>query len=112
MKTLHIGEVTILSIVERNGPWRKPEDFFAVYDAETAKQHLATLPPIVFDQTSGKLVITYQTFVVKTPRLTVLIDTCAGDHKGYDAPLDYSKQLWLDGLAAVSLTFADITHAS
>ena len=32
MKRLAIGDVTITSIVERDGPWRKPEDMFPAYD--------------------------------------------------------------------------------
>ncbi|HEY5827433.1 MAG TPA: hypothetical protein VIV01_03640, partial [Hyphomicrobiaceae bacterium] len=28
MQTLKIGDVTITSIIERDGPWRKPEDMF------------------------------------------------------------------------------------
>ena len=31
------------------------------------------------------MVITYQTFVVRTPKHTVLIDTCTGEDKGYPA---------------------------
>ena len=26
MKTLKIGDITITSLIERDGPWRKPED--------------------------------------------------------------------------------------
>ena len=32
MQTLNIGDVTITSIIERDGPWRKPEDMFPAYD--------------------------------------------------------------------------------
>jgi hypothetical protein len=28
MKTLRIGEVAITNIVERDGPWRRPEELF------------------------------------------------------------------------------------
>ena len=28
MKKLTIGDVTITSIIERDGPWRKPEEIF------------------------------------------------------------------------------------
>ena len=33
MRTLRIGDVEITSIVERDGPWRKPEAMFPAYDA-------------------------------------------------------------------------------
>jgi hypothetical protein len=53
MKKLTIGDVTITSIIERDGPWRKPEDMFPAYNAEVGKHHLAALDPEVFDPASG-----------------------------------------------------------
>jgi len=110
MQTLTVGDVTITSIIERDGPWRKPEDLFPAYDHEAGRRHLAELDPVVFDPATGKMVITYQTFVVRTPKHTVLVDTCTGDEKGYPAPMDFPKQPWLDNFAAAGLRFEDITH--
>ena len=110
MQTLKIGDVTITSIIERDGPWRKPEDMFPAYDPEVGKGHLASLDPVVFAPASGRMVITYQTFVVRTPRHTVLVDTCTGEDKGYPPPMDFPKQPWLDNFRAAGLAFEDITH--
>ena len=110
MKTLMVGEITITSLIERDGPWRTPEIMFPAYDPEIARRHLAELDPFVFDPVSGRLVITYQTFLVRTPRHTVLIDTCTGEDKGYPPPLDFPKQPWLDNFRAAGLRFEDITH--
>ena len=52
MQTLTVGDVTITSIVERDGPWRKPEEMFPAYDPERGKRHLASLDPVVFDPAS------------------------------------------------------------
>jgi len=110
MHTLTIGDVTITSIIERDGPWRKPEDMFPAYDAEVGARHLAEMDPVVFDAASGRMVITYQTFLVRTPKHTVLIDTCTGEDKGYPPPFDFPKQPWLDNFKAAGVGFADITH--
>ncbi len=110
MQTLRIGDVAISSLIERDGPWRRPEDFFLGYDAEVAARHLATLDPIVFDVSSGRMIITYQTFVVRTPRHAVLIDTCTGEDKGYAAPLDFPKQPWRDAFDAAGLAVEAVTH--
>jgi glyoxylase-like metal-dependent hydrolase (beta-lactamase superfamily II) len=110
MQTLKIGDVTITSIVERDGPWRKPEDMFPSYDPETGMRHLQDIDPVTFDPASGKMIITYQTFVVRTPKHTVLVDTCTGEDKGYPAPMDFPKQPWLDGFRAAGLKFADIDY--
>ena len=91
MKQLTIGDVTITSIIERDGPWRKPEDMFPAYDPAIGKRHLAEMDAEVFDPVSGKMVITYQTYVVRTPKHTILIDTCTGEDKGYAAPMDFPK---------------------
>jgi glyoxylase-like metal-dependent hydrolase (beta-lactamase superfamily II) len=110
MKTLKVGEITITSLIEREGPWRKPEAMFPAYDPEIGRRRLAELDPIVFDPASGRMVITYQTFLVRTPKHIVLIDTCTGEDKGYPAPYDFPKQPWLDNLHAAGLRLEDITH--
>jgi len=110
MKKLTIGDVSITSIIERDGPWRRPEDMFPAYNADIGRRHLAELDPEVFDAASGKMVITYQTYVVRTPKHTILIDTCTGEDKGYEAPMDFPKQPWLDGFQAAGLRFEDIGY--
>jgi glyoxylase-like metal-dependent hydrolase (beta-lactamase superfamily II) len=80
MKTLKVGEITITSLIERDGPWRKPEAMFPAYDPEVG------------------------------PRHTILIDTCTGNDKGYPAPYDFPKQPWLDNFRAAGLRLEDITH--
>ena len=110
MQTLTIGDVTVMSIVERDGPWRRPEDMFPGYDPEAGRRHLAEMDPVVFDPASGKMVITYQTFVVRTPRHTILVDTCTGEDKGYPPPMDFPKAPWLEGFAAQGLRFEDIDY--
>jgi glyoxylase-like metal-dependent hydrolase (beta-lactamase superfamily II) len=110
MKTLQIGDVTITSIIERDGPWRRPVDMFPSYDPETGSEHLKTIEPECYDPASGMMCITYQTFVVRTPRHLVLVDTCTGEDKGYPAPMDFDKQPWLDNFKKAGLSFDDITH--
>jgi len=110
MQTLTIGDVTITSIIERDGPWRKPEEMFPAYDAEVGKRHIAELEREMFDPASGRMVITYQTFVVRTPRHTVLVDTCTGEDKGYPPPMDFNKQPWLDNFRAAGLSFEAIDY--
>src|SRR5918912_895761 len=105
MRPLTIGDVTITSIVERDGPWRRPADMFPAYDPERGARHLAELDPVVFDPVSGRMVITYQTFVVRTPKHTILVDTCTGEDKGYPPPFDFPKARWLEEFRAAGLRF-------
>lgn len=112
MRQLVIGDVTITSIVERDGPWRTAEEMFpkAAAAPELLAEHLTTVPQETYDAATGRLVITYQTFVVRTPHHTILVDTCTGEDKGYPPPMDFSRQPWLDGLKAEGLTFNDIDY--
>jgi glyoxylase-like metal-dependent hydrolase (beta-lactamase superfamily II) len=110
MDQIQLGDVLIASIIERDGPWRRPEDMFPDFHRDIGGRHLAELGPLVYDAASNRLVITYQTFVVRTPRHTILIDTCTGEDKGYPAPMDFPKQPWLDGFAALGLRFEDIDY--
>ncbi|MBK1659236.1 MBL fold metallo-hydrolase [Paracraurococcus ruber] len=110
MQRLQIGDVSITSIVERDGPWRRPAEMFPAYDEAIGARHLAELDPVVFDAASGRMVITYQTFVVRTPKHTILVDTCTGEDKGYPPPMDFSKAPWLEGFKAEGLSFEDIDY--
>ena len=110
MKPLALGDVTVTSIVERDGPWRAPEVMYPTCDKETALAHLKTMEPYVYDTLRNMLVITYQTYIVRTPHHTILIDTCLGDNKGYGPPHDFPKQPWLDGMTANGLSFEDIDY--
>jgi glyoxylase-like metal-dependent hydrolase (beta-lactamase superfamily II) len=110
MRQLQIGDVTITSIIERDGPWRKPADMFPAYDPAVAARHLKTLDPEVLDPATGMMYITYQTFVVRTPHHTILVDTCTGEDKGYPPPMDFSKQRYLDEFKAAGLTYDKIDY--
>ena len=110
MKRLQVGDISITSLIERDGPWRRPEDFFLNYDSAAQAANVAGLAPEVFDRPSGKMVITYQTFVVRTPHHVILVDTCTGEDKGYGPPMDFPKQPWADALAAEGLTPEDIDY--
>lgn len=81
MREIRIGEVSIASIVERDGPWRRPQDMFPAHDPDVGRRHLSELGPLVYDEAANRLVITYQTFVMRTPRHTILVDTCTGECK-------------------------------
>jgi hypothetical protein len=107
---LRIGNVAVDSIIERDGPWRTPADLFPAYDPETARAHFAEMDNFGFDPQSGRIVITYQTFVLRTPHHTILVDTCTGEDKNYPAPMNFPKQPWLDGFASLGLGFEDIDY--
>src|SRR6202045_5271187 len=59
MKQIRIGDITIDAVIEREGPWRRPQDFFPAYDEAVFKGPLPSMEPEVFDVALGMMVITY-----------------------------------------------------
>ena len=83
---------------------------FPSYTEASAKKHLATLDPEIFDQATGMISITYQTYSVRTKHQTILIDTCTGEDKGYPPPMDFPKQRYLEEFKAAGLSFEKIDY--
>ena len=55
MRQVRIGDITIDAVIEREGPWRRPQDFFPAYDEATFKRHLPDMEPEVFDAGLGMI---------------------------------------------------------
>ena len=112
MKPITVGDVDVRTIIEREGPWRRPDDFFPHIDADAMSARLAEQEPFLFDPPSGKLHCTYQSFLVRTPHHTVLIDTCTGEDKPDRWPEMYSfpQRLWLDNFNAAGVAVEDIDY--
>lgn len=111
MRQIKIGEITIDAIIEREGPWRKPQDFFPAFDQAVFESHLPSLEPEMYDRAAGLLMMTYQTFVVRTPHHNILVDTCTGEHKDLPAPFDFpGKERWRNEFLALGLTYEDIDY--
>jgi len=111
MRQIRIGDITIDAVIEREGPWRRPEDFFPAFDRAVFDAHLPSMEPEVYDSALGLLVMTYQTFVVRTPKVTILVDTCTGEHKGHPAPFDFpGKERWREELFALGVTFDSVDY--
>lgn len=80
MRSIFVGDVTIESIIERDGAWRAPAVMFPAYDPTMGQRHLKSLPSCVDDSVKEMLVITYQTFVGRIPRgARLLSDGTRGD---------------------------------
>jgi glyoxylase-like metal-dependent hydrolase (beta-lactamase superfamily II) len=111
MKQLRIGDITIDAVIEREGPWRRPQDFFPAYDGAVFKHHLPSMEPEVFDLSLGLMVITYQTFVVRTPHHTILVDTCTGEDKGHPPPFDFpGKERWRNEFLALGIGYDQVDY--
>ena len=105
MQQIKLGEVRISSLIERDGPVRTALAMFPDATPERVARALSMLPGFTYDAKTEMLVITYQTFILRTPTCTVLIDTCVGEHPGYHESLNYDKTPWLRALEAHKLLY-------
>mgnify|MGYP000945127958 CR=1 FL=1 len=114
----NIGRIRVDRVIEHEGP-----DFVAsvlLPDATPAAldPHRHWLEPRHLDPATQKFVLATQTYVLRTGRHTILVDTCVGNHKArrFHAPWNMRDDpTWLDGLAAIdvapeSVDFVMCTH--
>src|SRR5262245_63206626 len=77
---IQLEDITIQSVVEQQGPFFDAMEFFPTLTSERLKENRAWLEPTFIDR-SNRLVFCIQSFVVRTPRHNILIDSCVGNHK-------------------------------
>lgn len=106
METVRLGEVTISRVVEIGRSSFPTTSMLPESTPEAIAAHLAWLRPQFYDETVGDLAARIQSYVVRTPAHTVLIDTCVGNDKARPgSPAWHLRQgAFLDDLAAIGVT--------
>ncbi len=81
MSHWQIGDISIHRVLECEGPLIAPQ--ILLPDATEARidRHRSWLIPTLLDSATGNLVLAFHSLVIRTPRHTVLVDTCAGNDK-------------------------------
>jgi glyoxylase-like metal-dependent hydrolase (beta-lactamase superfamily II) len=110
MKTLHFGDVTVDRLVEAEGPGFHPAFFMPdATDEAIAAQHDWLLPHFLHAE-SGRMIQSVHTYVIRTLRHTILVDTCIGNDKERPSTPPWSglSTPWLDDLAALGVAPGDV----
>jgi glyoxylase-like metal-dependent hydrolase (beta-lactamase superfamily II) len=82
MSTWRIGAVSITRVEEQLGfASFPPEQYFTGFERETLERHLPWLVPDHYAPAQDRLVTSVHSWLLRTPRHTILIDCCAGNHK-------------------------------
>src|SRR5262245_31392282 len=103
------GESTLRRIVEYEGPTLSPFEIFGDCTQAHLDQNRAWLVPRFQDATSGILIITIQSFLIRRNGLTVLVDAWSGNDKERARPHFHRRSWpWLDTLRSAGVAPEDV----
>lgn len=109
MKQIQLGEFTIDAIFEDCGPVETVSGMLPTSNADDVARHIPWMTPTWYDTAEEKLILIFQSFILRTPQHTILIDSCIGNDKERSHPdFHMRKGPWLDNLHALGLTPEDI----
>ncbi len=76
-----VDDMTIHRIVEQEAGFTPILDFLPSLSRELLDENRSWLEPSALDPATGMAVLCFQSYVVKTPHHTVLVDSCIGNDK-------------------------------
>lgn len=107
-----VGDFEIRRIVEMVLPFRTLADMFPAATPDEIAGLLPRLQPWCVDAET-RIIVEVQSYLVKTPRHTILLDTCIGcDKTNPRLPIwaGRTDTIWLDRLAQAGVGPEDVTH--
>ena len=72
---IKLGEIKIERVVEQQAPVFEPLEFFPTLSKELLEENRSWLQPTFLDPATGKLVLCFQSYIVRTPHHNIMIDT-------------------------------------
>lgn len=105
-ETLRLGTISITRLLEMEGPFLTASELFAEAPAETFEAHRHWLEPNALCPATGRLILAVQSYLVRTSRHTILIDSCVGCDKSNPWFPDWHRRQdrgWLASLAAAGV---------
>src|SRR6201993_2164966 len=108
-----IGDLTIHRIVEQEDAFTPVLEFLPGLSGELLDENRSWLQPTALDPKTDKLVLCFQSYVVKTPHHTVLVDSCIGNDKERPTREAWNRKTdtaYMQALAAVGVSVDDIDY--
>jgi len=105
MSTRGIGEITVTRIEEMLRPGMEPAAMFPAWRPEMLEDNRHWMVPNCYDESLGRFISSLHSWVVRTRHHTIVVDTCAGNHKPRPAfeRFHMLNTPWLDRLAAAGV---------
>jgi glyoxylase-like metal-dependent hydrolase (beta-lactamase superfamily II) len=105
MQPTRIGNFEVNRIADYEGPFFDPAEFFPDFDPVVVAENAALLGPRLLEPGTGKLMFSFHSFVVRTGRHTILIDSCIGNDKNRPSrpQFDHMRTPFIDDLARLGV---------
>ena len=103
---LNCGDIRIDQIIEMELPYRAPLELFIGATEDDVERHRAWLEPWGLCPETGGVIIAVQSYLLRTSRHTILVDTCVGCGKNnpwFEPWHLRTDDGWLSKLAAVGV---------
>ena len=81
MSVWRIGDITVHRVLEFEQPLLPPSVLLPDATDDAIARHRDWLEPTLLDPDTGLLILAFHSFVIRTPRHTVLVDTCSGNDR-------------------------------
>jgi glyoxylase-like metal-dependent hydrolase (beta-lactamase superfamily II) len=107
-----LGDIEITRVLEFEAALFEPTIIHPDVTAEIIERHRGWLEPTLLDQASGLMVFAFHSTVIRTPRATIVVDTCSGNDKERPHKQRYHRKNWpyLANLAAAGFAPGDIDY--
>jgi len=109
MKPQQLGRFSIERVLESEGPYAAITALLPAVDMAKIQAHADWLVPRFVDA-NHHVILSFHSYVIKTPHHNILIDTCVGNHKERPARASWHRQdfPYLQALAKAGLQARDI----
>jgi glyoxylase-like metal-dependent hydrolase (beta-lactamase superfamily II) len=109
--SFNVSDMTIHRIIEQEYGFTPLFEFLPTLTQEVFEENRSWLEPSAYDAKTGTCVLCFQSYVVKTPHHTILVDSCIGNDKSFplrEAWHGKKDGNWMAALKAAGLTVDDI----
>jgi glyoxylase-like metal-dependent hydrolase (beta-lactamase superfamily II) len=106
-----VSDMTIHRIVDQETGFTPILEFLPSLSRERLDENRSWLQPAALDPESDRAVLCFQSYVVRTPHHTILVDACIGNDKTFPLRPTWNKKTdgaWMAALKAAGVTVDDI----
>ena len=100
MTGLNIGGFAVGEVMEWKGVYRDPLEMYPDATKPEVDRHRSWLEPHSIDPATGNVIMAFRSYLIRTERLTILVDACVGNDKERPVRPNWHRRLAVDGQPA------------